>query len=279
MYADDTTLYCAALSEQAVTSVLGNALDEINKWVGSNKLILNISKTKSILFGSRHRLAKNPELKLVINVTNIEQVDSIKLLGLTIDSSLSWSKHINNIVVKMGNGIRVTRKCSEFITPSILKSVIHSLVLSHLEYCPVVWSSASQSDLKKLQVAQNKAARLALNCSYRTGINVMHSNLMWMTVAQKMSMCLLMLLRSIISTNLPSSLADQVHMTSDHGYSTRGAVTGHIMLPAPRTNSRKLTFLYRSIALWNSLPKDIKAKVNYKSCFKKLTKIFLTIKQ
>ena len=163
----------------------------------------------------------------------------------------------------------MTRKCSAFITPSIMKSVIHALVLSHLEYCPVIWSSATKFDLKKLQVAQNKAARLALGCSYRTSISLMHEQLAWLTVERKLSVSLLMLLRNIISTGKPSSLAHQLHMTSDHGYNTRGAASGNIRTKAaPKSNCLKLTGIYRSIVLWNALPNNILSTIHNKVTFK-----------
>ncbi len=66
-----------------------------------------------------------------------------------LDNTLSWSKHIDNIVSTMGKGIAVARKCSVFIPSSLLKDVVQSLVLSHLEYCPMVWSSASDKHLTK----------------------------------------------------------------------------------------------------------------------------------
>ena len=276
MYADDTTLYSAAISEQAVTDTLSSALTDIYEWIEHNKLVLNISKTKAIVLGSRHTLGKNPQLKLSIGTTQIEQVNTIKLLGVTIDSSLSWSKHINNIVIKMGRGIGMARKCSGFITPSIMKSVIHSLVLSNLEYCPVIWSSATKLDLGKLQIAQNKAARLALGCPYRTSIIYMHENLNWLMVEQKLSVSLLMLLRNIISTNKPSSLAQQFEMTSEHGYNTRGAVSGKLRTKiAPKSNCLKLTGIYRSIELWNALPKNILSIIHNKMTFRKHIKKYL----
>lgn len=276
MYADDTTLYSASTSEQAVTDTLNMALADIYKWIESNKLVLNISKTKAIVLGSRHMLCKNPQLKLSIGSTDIEQVNTIKLLGVTIESSLSWSKHINNIVVKMGRGIGMTRKCSAFITPSIMKSVIHSLVLSHLEYCPVIWSSATKSDLKKLQTAQNKAARLALGCSYRTSISYMHERLAWLMVEKKMAVSLLMLMRNIISTGKPCSLAEQLKMTSEHGYNTRGAASGNIKIKTrPKSNCLKHTGIYRSITLWNTLPNAISSTIHNKTTFKKNIKRYL----
>lgn len=275
MYADDTTLYWAATSEQSVTETLSSALTDVNNWVQHNQLVLNIAKTKSIVFGSRHRLVNNPVLNLSINNNNIEQVNSIKLLGLTIDKSLSWSNHIKNIVSKIGKGISMTRKCSAFVTPSIIKPVIHSLALSHLEYCSVIWSSALKSDMKKLQVAQNKAARLVLGCFFRTNTAYMHRQLNWLTVVQKGSLQLLMLLRSVISTNNPLSLANQLQLTATHGYSTRRAASGYIMLPAPKTNYRKLTVIYRSIELWNVMPHKIISTVNNKKMFRRLSRKYL----
>lgn len=277
MYADDTTLYCAAMSEQSVIKTLRYALIDINDWVESNKLVLNLSKTKSIVLGTQYKLANNPQLNLSMKNINIEQVNMIKLLGLTIDSSLSWSSHINNMITKIGKGICMTRKCLTFITPSIIKSVTHSLVLTHLEYCPVIWSSASKSNMKKLQVAQNKVARLVLGCSYRTNIKYMHERLNWLTVKQKVSLHLAMFLRNILSTSLPYSLAQQLQLTAEHGYSTRGATAGHLTLPAHNTNFRKRTIMHRSIVLWNSFPVNISSAVNNKIMFKRLVRKYILL--
>jgi hypothetical protein len=54
--------------------------------------------------------------------------------------------------------------------------VVPALVFSHLDYCPVIWSSAAKKDLAKLQLAENRAACLALNYTYRTEINNMHTS-------------------------------------------------------------------------------------------------------
>ena len=63
---------------------------------------LNISDTKSIVFGTKHSLNPKPQLNLVINNGETEQVEMIKLLGLTLDCKLSWSKHIDAVVARWG---------------------------------------------------------------------------------------------------------------------------------------------------------------------------------
>jgi len=59
---------------------------------------LNASKTKEMILGP---LAKfNPPLLSTI-VGTIDRVTSFKLLGVHIDSTLSWTIHVNNIIKKL----------------------------------------------------------------------------------------------------------------------------------------------------------------------------------
>ena len=55
--------------------------------------------------------------------------------------------------------------------------VIQALILSHLDYCSAIWSSAANKELYKLQLVQNRAARLALQCSIRKSTDQMHAYL------------------------------------------------------------------------------------------------------
>ena len=74
-------------------SVLQSALE----WVASNKLVLNVSK--SIVFGTNDSLSFRPQLNLVRNGVAIEET---KLLGVTVDCKLSWSKHIQCLAKVFG---------------------------------------------------------------------------------------------------------------------------------------------------------------------------------
>jgi hypothetical protein len=48
MYDDDSTIYATTANE--VTETLNKELQSVLEWVASNKLVLKISKTKSIVF-------------------------------------------------------------------------------------------------------------------------------------------------------------------------------------------------------------------------------------
>ena len=97
------------------------------------------------------------------------------------DETLSWSSHINNIVSKMSRNISNIRRSTCLLDKSIViivKLIINSLVLSHLNYCPTVWSSASKKDLSKPQLIQNRAAHLALRCSITDSVMGTHARLL-----------------------------------------------------------------------------------------------------
>ena len=132
-YADDSNIYASATTANEVTDTLNKELQSILEWVASNKLVRNITKTKSIVFGTNHCLSSRPQLNLAMNGLAVEQVEETKLLGVTLDSKLSWSKHIDSVVVKMGRGLSVIKRCSASLTPHSKKEVLQALALSYLD--------------------------------------------------------------------------------------------------------------------------------------------------
>ena len=99
-----------------MTATLNKELQLVSEWVARNKLAINISKTKSIVFGTKHSLNPKPQLNLIINNVEIEQVEVTKLLGVTLDCKLSWSKHIDTTVAKMGRSLSIIKRCSASLT-------------------------------------------------------------------------------------------------------------------------------------------------------------------
>ena len=49
MYADDTVLYFTSLCSLEINKVVQDDLNRVEKWIECNKLILNYSKTKTML--------------------------------------------------------------------------------------------------------------------------------------------------------------------------------------------------------------------------------------
>ena len=96
-YVDDTTLY-EVCTRNTPSVVLQESANEVRAWCDENKMIINEKKTKEIVINFLKSEIDIPELE--INGEKIEQVQSSKLLGVTISNNLTWGKHVKNIRTK-----------------------------------------------------------------------------------------------------------------------------------------------------------------------------------
>jgi len=96
MYADDTHITYAGSDLHPIQSSLSHDLEKLSKWLLSNRLTLNATKTEFILIGSRQRLSTlSDTLELSINNVPIEQVSSAKSLGVNVNENLTRHSHID----------------------------------------------------------------------------------------------------------------------------------------------------------------------------------------
>ena len=83
MYADDTHITYAGSDLHLIQSSLSHDLEKLSKWLVSNRLTLNVTKTEFILIGSRQRLSTlSDTLERSIDKVPIEQVFSGESLGI-----------------------------------------------------------------------------------------------------------------------------------------------------------------------------------------------------
>ena len=84
----------------------------------------------------------------------------VTLLEFTIDRHLTFSEHIDAVVLKYKGLLGVMRKAAKYLPESMLPMMFNSLVRSHMERCSSVFFRASKTHLKKLDVIQKMAARI-----------------------------------------------------------------------------------------------------------------------
>ncbi|XP_065650651.1 uncharacterized protein LOC136078775 [Hydra vulgaris] len=99
MFADDTK---KCLSHSDITTLftcIDNELMKVSQWFKSNKLFLNIEKTKWSLFhcNSKKRLLPIELPPLLIDGVLIKRATCTNFLGVSIDENLTGKKHIENI--------------------------------------------------------------------------------------------------------------------------------------------------------------------------------------
>ena len=146
MYADDTTLvgriknFTINNQNNELNTIRDNINKELNKiseWLKLNKLSLNASKSKYMIFSKRNRVINNIDLK--IDGTIIQQVNDFNFLGLTIDEHLQWKQHIEKTANKCSRTIGIINKLKHYLPTHIKLLLYQTLLNPHLNYCILVW--------------------------------------------------------------------------------------------------------------------------------------------
>ena len=158
MYVDDTTLYFNLEDTESVNmnDNINIRLEKINVWLKLNKLSVNVSKTKFMIF-HKHRDTPVPQLDLLLNNIKIEQISNFTSLGSILDISLSWKYHTKMIAIKISKIIGILHKLNYIFLKEILLIIYKSLIVPHLNYGLLLWG---------VNLLQKKAIRLVTHNSY-----------------------------------------------------------------------------------------------------------------
>jgi len=148
-FADDTKLWRGIQTHECETS-LQNELDQIYRWAEANNMEFNTKKFQAIRFNEalgecRYKGSDG---------TNIEQIKTVRDLGLHITEDLSFNHHIHTLI-KRGNQmagwiLRVFRGRSRDLLVPLLKQ----LIIPRVEYCSILWSPSSQMLIQRLESVQ-----------------------------------------------------------------------------------------------------------------------------
>ena len=117
---------------------------------------------------------KPPKMKIncpnnvLIDGNTITRVNEIKFLGVIIDDTLSWKKHILFTRSKVAKCIGILCKARKYINRNYLVNLYYSFMYPYLSYCVIIWGSACASHLLPLIKIQKVAIRCICNLPPRT---------------------------------------------------------------------------------------------------------------
>ena len=94
MYADDHQAYTFGERIEDVESILNYEGKETSNWYKDSLLMCNREIFQSMSLGSKH---KSKQMKIDVMNNDIESHSETKLLGVTIDEHLNFSRHIGEV--------------------------------------------------------------------------------------------------------------------------------------------------------------------------------------
>ena len=161
MYADDTNVTFASNYPEELFSSLTHDLSNLEQFLDSNRLSLNVLKTKCLFTGTKHKITLlSSEPHICLDGHLVGRVNSYKYLGIQVDETLSWEAHIPEVVSKVAKVFAALRRLRPIYPQSTLVTIYKSLIIPHLDYCSAVWGSIGNGLSQKLEKLQSRAARI-----------------------------------------------------------------------------------------------------------------------
>ena len=176
LFADDTNIFYSNNCLKTLNKIIQLEIDKIADWLNVNKLSINTTKTKFILFRSSKKKHKH-NITITINNKNIKQVKSTTFLGIIIDECLTWNNHVDMISKKIIKSAGLIARIRHFTNLNALKLIYYALVYPYLIYGNLIWGNTYKKRIQNLVNIQKKIVRLMTFKSYLEHSDPIFSNL------------------------------------------------------------------------------------------------------
>lgn len=177
LYADDTALIIEGKVTSAIINKMEKSISSLTKYYKNWKIKCNHEKYQAIIFPFNRSRKRHPRRNLICNNSNITFTNSVKYLGVTFDKHLLFHKHIDTIVQKASTCLKslygLIHRKSKLSTKNQLlcfKGILRPIMV----YAAPLWYKASKTNIKKLQVIQNKTLKLIFNLPIRYSTHELH---------------------------------------------------------------------------------------------------------
>ena len=247
LYADDIKLY-SVLNNPLDYSDLQSNLNSLQQW--SDKWQLSISYKKcNVLYLGKQGI--KPQVDLLLGDNTLPQADSVRDLGVIVDSRLKFDVHINHNVTRANRMANLIHKCFTSRDSFTLMRAFVTYVRPLIEYASCVWSPHSVSQIKKIESVQRRFTKRLLCCrglrySERLAklgvvsleLRRLHLDLIYVYK----------LLFGMVDADVPALFVVNNVDTVTRGHSHK------LFVQQSRIDTRKYFFSNRVIQSWNSLP-------------------------
>ena len=156
-FADDTTIYSCPLNYKEATHKLSNDTYIVLNWIKVNSMVANLGKFQIMFLGSK---IDNSKITFAIENKQIKCKREVKLLGITIDEKLTFTKYIANICSLANNRLRALTRISRFLSMEKAKYLSEACIMSGFKYCPLIWMFCNKTSNNQINKIHKRTLRL-----------------------------------------------------------------------------------------------------------------------
>jgi len=217
LYVDDTQIYgfCRPSASLELQNTIVSCVDDVGRWMRSNRLQLNTSKTEILWSTTGCRPHQLPQSSLRVGTDDVIPKAVVRDLGIYIDSDVSMRSHVTKTVCACFAVLRQPRSVRQSVLRSVFQSLVTSLVLTRLDYGNATLTGILLYLLKRLQSVMDSTARLVFSSSRYDHITALLRQLHWLKAKERIDFTLALLVYKCQHGAAPSYLADELSQPAD----------------------------------------------------------------
>ena len=281
-YADDTQFHIQIEDVSEVKERMVALISDIRRWMSDRKLKLNDGKTEMIIVhGSNRSFHADDFGTIVVNGCDLAPSASVRNLGIIFDERLNFKQHINMLVKSCNYHMRNIYAIRKFLDRDSVVTLLHSFVLSKVDYCNCLYNHLPRYLLKKLQSIINRAARVVFSLPPRTPTTPYLIELHWLPVTARIEFKICLLVYKALKFGEPKYLVELLTpQERDIGMSLRSDSDPYRLCEPRAVGERSFadrSFSFTAPRLYNRLPPEIKQLETVDS-FKKHLKTYFFVR-
>ena len=174
LYADDTVIFISGENTIEVVNKLQVDLSRFDKWCKGNRLTVNTKKSNFVIYGTKSRVSKIHNVELELNGDKLVRVPFYKYLGVFLDTTLNFNKHIDVSKKLICHKLYLLSKIRKHITEATATRIFQSMITPLIDYGDIIYSGTSANNLDKLQSLQNRGLRVCTNENNYLSADLLH---------------------------------------------------------------------------------------------------------
>lgn len=164
LYADDLKIF-TKINSKTDCYRLQNDLLAIDEWCHRNRLRMNVNKCKVVTFTRKQHVI---EVDYVLQGSVLERCSIVKDLGITFDSTLTFSHHVKQMVSAAYRTYGfIYRNCRDFSNVNCLLLLYNSHIRTRLEYGAMIWYPIYQIHINTVESVQRRCLKFLMFVSDR----------------------------------------------------------------------------------------------------------------
>ena len=193
---------------------------------------------------------------IFIDHVPIEKFQHFKLLGVIIDSKLSWVDHIQFIKKKISKGLGILCKTKRVLILPTLLTLYHSFIYPYMLYCIEIWGSTCRECLMSILGLQKRAVRIIKSVSIRTESAPMFQSLELLSVFEICTFKITLFIYTYVHNQVADCVNDLLTRTDEiHNRVIRQSDKFYI--PFSRLSTVYKSICFKGPLMWNSICDDV----------------------